>query len=1255
MKTGFFSRRNISLAAWIGLTMLLALILAGFLLVPMLAHRQLEQRLTQLLDRTSQISSVSFNPFRLRLIVKGLQIEDRRRDEPASAERSPLLRLDRLEARLSWRSLFQRTPIVDRLLITTPQVSIRRLPGGRYNIADWLEPGTPANNAAAPADPPSIAASKTPARFSVANIELNNGLVRFDDAVHGQRHRIEEIMLGLPFLSSLPIHQQIYVQPRLAGRINNTPFDLKGRSRPFAPDRESTLDLVLAEIDLARYVEYVPTEVPVKVSRLPVSLSARLEFLQPPNSPASVVLHGRALAQNPEILERNNRPLFAATAIEVTGLVARPLEATWGVESVKLFKPAIYVQRLSGDRGWFDSFVPVRPAAQDKKPVRWQLDRLLVESGQVYYRDEQFQPQTLAQEFGDFNAEVGGLSSDPASEVSFKASNTTPLDEVSNLQGRMRVRPFELDAQLSLTGLKLVPKWWIVQPYVNAELTEGQADTRTRVRVSVLNGEVGVRLSDLELDVNRLVLRQPADRLEFLRLPMAKVRDAGFDLIGKRIELGRVESTDTRLELRRDAQGRLNVEQLARANTAAAGRQAIDRPASSNTSPWTVTLASLNAERQRIEFKDTRAGKAGDLSLHDLTLRAEQLSTATGVTGKVSLQSGVNKGGRISAAGPLSVVPLATTLKLEMRDVSMVPIEAYVAGQLNALITSGFLQAQGELGVALPRAMATGQPAATAPVVRYKGSIAVSRFGLVDKTAQRDILRWTSLQANDIDFVSQPLAVKVGEVLSEDLRAQLVLESNGRLNLRDLWKSSAEAASAAASTIAQPAGDTPDATRAAALPMAGVAAANSTTPYIDTAQSVARNVPINPRAPPAPPASNSIAAKLQFGSLVLRNGSIDFTDLFVTPNYRARLVQLEGKVTQITPSQAGKVDLRGRLNDGGRVDIAGELNPLAANVYLDLQARAGDVELPGLSTYSRRYLGYGIEKGKLSATLKYFLQDRKLSAENRVVLDQLTFGEKVESPTAIKAPVLFAVSLLKDRNGVIDVNLPIGGTLDDPQFSVGAIIWQVIGNLIVKAVTAPFSLLAGLVGGSETELSKVEFAAGGALLDETAIARLKAVSKGLADRPGLKLELAGRVDQQRDTEVLRTRRLERQLKAEKLRETVGAGDSADAIDRIVLDPADRERLLKKVFDSAGIEPPRDAQGKARAPSRDEMGSQLLGRQPIGEADLLALAAARARAVKTWLETEGAIEPSRVFLLEPRLEQPGAADAGAASRVDLLLK
>src|SRR4029450_7420360 len=156
------------------------------------------------------------------------------------------------------------------------------------------------------------------------------------------------------------------------------------------------------------------------------------------------------------------------------------------------------------------------------------------------------------------------------------------------------------------------------------------------------------------------------------------------------------------------------------------------------------------------------------------------------------------------------------------------------------------------------------------------------------------------------------------------------------------------------------------------------------------------------------------------------------------------------------------IELHGKVQDSAPLEITGRINPLARNLFLDLKASASDIELSPLSPYSGKYVGYGIEKGKLSRKVKYLIDDRKLTAENSIVLNQLTFGNKVDSPDATKLPVLLAVALLKDRNGVINIDLPVGGSLDDPQFSVGGIVFRALMNLIAKIVTSPFALLGSL-------------------------------------------------------------------------------------------------------------------------------------------------------------------------------------------------
>ena len=392
---------------------------------------------------------------------------------------------------------------------------------------------------------------------------------------------------------------------------------------------------------------------------------------------------------------------------------------------------------------------------------------------------------------------------------------------------------------------------------------------------------------------------------------------------------------------------------------------------------------------------------------------------------------------------------------------------------------------------------------------------------------------------------------------------------------------------------------------------------------------------------------------MRLGRIALEDGSVYFSDNFIKPNYSASLTELAGSVSTITPDTPGDVQLRGKVENTGSLEIVGSVNPLAPTLFLDLKASARDIDLPPTTPYSVKYLGYGIEKGKLSATVHYRLADRRLQAENNVVLDQLTFGEKIDSPTATKLPVLFAVSLLKDRNGVIDVDMPIGGSLDDPEFSIGGLVVRMIFNLIGKVVTAPFTLLAKL-GGSSADLSQIAFTAGSARLDAGATERLQTLAKALADRPALRVDLAGRADPEGDRAALMRQALLRLVKAEKAREIVRGGDPAPSLEEIQLSAEEYPRFLKQAYRRADFDKPRNAIGMVKDQPVDEMERRLLAHVQLDEGALRTLADQRAHAARDWLIANG-IGADRLFVVAPKLDRKGLEEKASATAVDLSLK
>jgi len=320
------------------------------------------------------------------------------------------------------------------------------------------------------------------------------------------------------------------------------------------------------------------------------------------------------------------------------------------------------------------------------------------------------------------------------------------------------------------------------------------------------------------------------------------------------------------------------------------------------------------------------------------------------------------------------------------------------------------------------------------------------------------------------------------------------------------------------------------------------------------------------------------------------------------------------------------------------------------------------MELAPLTTYSNKYVGYRIERGKLSFDVAYHLANRQLQAENRLVLDQLTFGDKVESASATTLPVLLAVALLKDRNGVIDIDLPIGGSLDDPEFSVGGIIVRVLINLITKAITAPFALLGKLFGGGE-ELSWLDFAPGQYEVTDQLEPKLKSLSTALAERPGLKLDISGSVDPQSDREALREARVESKLRAIKRKDLAEQGKVVTAAE-VVVSPQDRPGLLKRLYDTeleaksgkpktapatpAALRAEAAAAAKKPQPTQEQMEQFLRENQQISDDDLLALGNRRAQAVKQWLETIGAVPEERLSLVAAKIASSGEEAAASTA-------
>lgn len=685
-----------------------------------------------------------------------------------------------------------------------------------------------------------------------------------------------------------------------------------------------------------------------------------------------------------------------------------------------------------------------------------------------------------------------------------------------------------------------------------------------------------------------------------------EVKGAQLDLKAQRISLADVRLAGLKLAATREADGQLSglhAPALKLAGGSAITDQATNAKAAEPAHPWVTEVGHLELLDASVRFADRAVAPPTSQLLEVGKLALDTLSTAPKVPGKVELAARINRKGTVQANGTVQLAPLAGKLKLDLRGIELLPLQPYFGDRLELTIAKGQVSGQGEL--ALAQAEDGGFAGG------YRGQVTVGNFHSVDKAAGADFLSWKSFHLGKIDVALKPLSVVIGDIALTDFFARLIVSPQGQLNLLHVVRKDEAADPPASATGAKP----------------GEA---STTPA----------------APPP----------IRIDQVTLQGGTVSITDNFIKPNYSANLAEIGGRVTGLSSAadSTADLDLRGAY-DGAPVTIAGKLNPLAAKPSLDIKAEVRGVELTPLSAYSGKYAGYAIDKGKLSLFLGYKIADAKLQADNRIFLDQLTFGQKVESPDATKLPVTLAVSLLQNRRGEIDINLPISGSLDDPEFSVGGIVIQVIVNLLTKAITAPFALLGSLMGGGE-ELSHVDFADGRALLAPAAIKRLEALAKALDDRPGLKLEITGRIDPEKDPEGLRQAALRNKVKVQKQAQMVRDGKESGSVEELSVDEKDYLPLLEQAYKQEKFPKPRNFIGMAKSLPREEMEKLIVANVQVGDQELRDLANRRAKAVADWLSTTGKIPRERIFLLPPKLAADGGGPKDAPlARVEFSLK
>ena len=1216
----------------------LAVWVLAWLAVPPLVHRLIEQQGSQALGRTVTVGAVAFRPWSLELTVSDLAV--------AMADGSgPQLVVGRLYADVELVSLLHMAPVLDAITVEQPTLRLIHKGDGRYDVDDILER---LNKAPEPAS--------GPIPFALYNLSLHGGSVDFTDQLPAgaRQHAVRALHLALPFLSTLDSKRDVKVVPRLAFELNGSAFDTAAEGTPFAQTHKGAATLKITHLDLAPYLPYLPQGGPLRLSGAVVDADLRLGFEQSTQSRLSVA--GRVQVSGLALGDAAGQPVLGVESLVAELSDVRPLDRTAQLAALEITGPRLQVVRdvsgrikllsgmtgsdqaatkniaasaySTGATGQKDSQVLAKTAS---KAWTLGLERLVVNKGAVGWTDDSTRPQARLT-LDTLALQAHGLRWPLAASSPMRVDGSARLmasGKAARLAFNGEATAARATGQVSLADAELA----LAAPYLSQALHPAVS--------GVLDAELNATWSadSLQFSVPRLTVRdfaltagkeQPmadttlstgAQRAasEMPRFKLLEITAAQFDWGARTASVGKLALRSPSFMAHRNTGGQWTAQTWLKTAVPETTTAPPDTP--TDTAPgagaataglasaWQVSVGELAVDDATLKLDDRSLARPVRLELSALKLQLNNATLEGNKPAPLSLSARVKAGrtepGSLNYRGTLMWAPLVVQGTLDAQDIPLHAVTPYVADQLNLAVLRADTSYRGEMRYAAGPAGTVLQLNGDASLDDFRANTVVAAGGAdavpvqgLELGVAEELLSWKSLQVPGIDLRMAPgsaTRLQVREASLSDFFARVIVFPTGRVNLQDLVK--------------------------------GAPQPNPARTDANVAATAVQRDPL--------------AAIVSMGPITLVNGKVLFSDRFIRPNYSADITELSGTLSQFSSQTAdGKVPLadlalKGRAEGSASLEVTGKINPLAQPLALDIKGSVRDLDLPPLTAYSVKYAGYGIERGKLSMDVTYTVQpDGQLTANNNLILNQLSFGDKVEgAPNSL--PVKLAVALLADRDGVIELNLPISGSLNDPDFRIGAVVWKVITNLIGKALTAPFSLIAHAFGGGSAgdALSAVVFEPGSSGLTADAKGGLDTVAKALAERPVLQVTVVGTASLDTERDALKRERLRGLMLGEKRRRAAVTGQ--DVASAVALSDAERPALLKDVYRRVDITKPRNVLGLAKDIPDADMEALLLASITVSEDSMRELALQRGVAVKDYLASRK-LGAERLFLGAPKI-------------------
>ncbi|HET9961939.1 MAG TPA: DUF748 domain-containing protein [Nitrospiraceae bacterium] len=827
---------------------------------------------------------------------------------------------------------------------------------------------------------------------------------------------------------------------------------------------------------------------------------------------------------------------------------------------------------------------PPAPRPKAKIPPI-QIRELVIRQGVLEYRDvSKARPVNI--DVVPIEITLRNFSTREGGENAYAFSAEFGQDETLAWEGTLSLDPLESEGTLSLSNIKLSTFWPSVRDRFRFDLTGGAITLSGRYHFDVTDKPVNIRLTEGKILLSGFSMTAPGDLDPVIDLTSLGVEGIRFDLPRQSVEIEAVRVSQPRLRILREPDGSINFEDMLipprPQATPTGGTAGVSQsgPSVNPNKSWSIGVQEVELTKGAITIEDQTLQHPAEIQVDDLTISLKEIHMPVSGAMPLSASLRLNRTGVIETKGRIRLEPIEADFTVSVDHLGLRPFQPYMDRFLQVEITEGEFGLAGEVNYrAVHEAV---------PMLRYAGKLGITNLHVRHRPSDEELLNWKALGLTNVVLAFDPTSVRIGEIALRDPAVRVVTAPDGRMNITQILLEQDTGSSAAPKP------------------------ANRQKAKADTAG-------------PTP---------ISIDRVTLENFSATFVDESIDPRVMTGLYDLSGSIKGLSSKQVAKADvsLAGKVDRVAPIKIQGKINPLSSDTYTDLKVVFQGIDLTAVSPYAGKYVGFPIEKGRLSLDLAYRLSQKQLVGENKVLIDQFTFGESTNSRDATSLPVRLAVALLKDRHGRIDIDLPVRGDLNEPDFRYGRVVLNTLVNLITKVATSPFAALGGLVGGSGDELQYLEFEAGSHELVQSEQAKLSQLAKALEERPALRLEITGSADRKRDRDAIALGKIGEEVQRrftqggkKNLQSAPSMEREAELLGDLYAEKVGRQATKTEVL----------ANGKSvvRVLSPEEIRTELISVMPVTEGELRTLAQRRAQSVREALVGEGKVPEDRLFLVD----------------------